>query len=130
MFTDTINENELKMNIIKNNIEMHFDKFNLRSFWSRIWQVIPVQTRTIRRGALRFAPQISPLLNFYLFPSVGLPKFDSSQSSVDRSLLSANALTIDIILQVVEKENYRPSQLKYMLPFICYLLGILAKSLL
>ena len=24
----------------------------------------PVQTRTIRRGALRFATQISPLLNF------------------------------------------------------------------
>ena len=36
MFTDTINENELKMNIIKNNIEMHFDKFNLRSFWSHL----------------------------------------------------------------------------------------------
>ena len=24
------------MNIIKNNIEMHFDKFNLRSFWSHL----------------------------------------------------------------------------------------------
>ena len=36
MFTDTINVNELKMNIIKNNLEMHFDKFNLRSFWSHL----------------------------------------------------------------------------------------------
>ena len=31
-----------------------------------LWRIKPVQTRTIRRGALRFATQISPLLNYHI----------------------------------------------------------------
>ena len=49
----------------------HFGLFGSNPFLK------PVQTRTIRRGALRFATQISPLLNFIIF--TGWPLCKRSQ---------------------------------------------------
>ena len=70
------------------------------------WPILTTQTHTIRRGALRFATQISPLLNYIdLWMTCTIVSIEQGAVHIQKGLLSLHYVQTVVIVKVHQSIN-------------------------